>query len=224
MLAAPLTVSRRSVAGRRAAGAPIDLRPERYSPVKEFFARATCPGRSLGDEPAAEAAGAGTEIDHVIGALDGFPVVLDDDDGVPQVPEPRQVVEQAAVVPGMQPDGRLVEDVQHAAQLRAKLRRQPHALRFAARQGRGRAVELKYVRPTFSRKRRRLRISPVKRPATVRCRSLSFRPPIDSASRFNGSAAISAIDSPAMRTAKLSGCRRRPPHAGHGCADMYIRM
>jgi hypothetical protein len=42
----------------------------------------------------------------------------------------------------MESDRRLVEDVEHADELRADLRREPQPLRLAARECRGRAVEL----------------------------------------------------------------------------------
>ena len=44
-------------------------------------------------------------------------------------------VEQRVVVARMQADGRLVEHVEHAAQVRAELRGEPDALGFAAAQG-----------------------------------------------------------------------------------------
>ena len=47
-----------------------------------------------------------------------------------------QRIEQHPVVARMQADGRLIKDVTDAAQVRAELRRQPDALRFAAGQRR----------------------------------------------------------------------------------------
>ena len=57
----------------------------------------------------------------------------------------RQRFEQPFVIARMQADGRLVQHVQHAAQLRADLRRQPDALRFAARKRGGRALQAQVV-------------------------------------------------------------------------------
>ena len=37
----------------------------------------------------------------------------------------------------------------------------------------------------------------------------------------SGSAVKSAIESPAIFTARLSGRSRRSPHAAHGAGDMY---
>ena len=61
-------------------------------------------------------AGAGADIDHIIGDADGVLVVLDDDDGVAEVAQPLERVEQAGVVALVQPDRRLVEHVKHAGE------------------------------------------------------------------------------------------------------------
>ena len=90
---------------------------------------------------AAVLAGARPEIDDVVGGADRLFVVLDDDDGVAEIAQPRQRREQRAIVALMQPDRRLVEHVEHAGQVRPDLRREPDALPFAARQRRGAAAE-----------------------------------------------------------------------------------
>ena len=97
--------------------------------------------RALRDHMTAARAGARPEIEHVLGVADRVLVVLHDDQRVALGLELGQRVEQHAVVARMQADGRLVEDVAHAAQIRAELRGQPDALRFAAGQRRRRAVE-----------------------------------------------------------------------------------
>ena len=53
------------------------------------------------------------------------------------------VFEQRCVVARMQADGRLVEHVEHAAQVGAELRGEPDALGFAAAERVGGAVELR---------------------------------------------------------------------------------
>ncbi len=92
--------------------------------------------RALGNHLAAEASGPRAQIDHVVGRLDGFLVVLDDDDGVPQIPQPAQRGEQPLVVPLMQSDAGLIEDVEHPHQPRADLGGQPDALGLAPGQRR----------------------------------------------------------------------------------------
>ncbi len=81
-----------------------------------------------------ESAGPGAEVDHVVGGLDGVGIVLDHDDGVAEIAETSQRGEEALVVPLVQPDAWLVEDVEHADQPRSDLRRQSNALRLAARE------------------------------------------------------------------------------------------
>ncbi len=75
-------------------------------------------------------AAARAEIDHIIRGQDHLQVVLDDQDGVAQVAQAAQHVDQAAGIAMVQPDGRLIEHVQHAAQPRAEQRCQAQALGF----------------------------------------------------------------------------------------------
>ena len=90
-------------------------------------------------------AGAGTEVHHVVRLADRVLVVLDDDDGVAEVTQAMQRVEQALVVALVQPDRRLVEDVHDADESRADLAREADALRLAARECLGAAVERQVV-------------------------------------------------------------------------------
>ena len=105
------------------------------------------PRRALGDDLAAVQARAGPHVDEPVGAAHHLLVVLDDDDGVADVAEPLERVDQARVVALVQADRRLVEDVEDADELRADLRREPHPLRLAARQRRRRAVEREVADP-----------------------------------------------------------------------------
>ena len=70
--------------------------------------------RALGDQVAAVHAGAGTQVDHVVGFLDRLLVVLDDDDRVAEVAQLLERPEQAAVVALVQADRGLIEDVHDA--------------------------------------------------------------------------------------------------------------
>ncbi len=97
--------------------------------------------RALGDQPAAQAAGAGADVDDMVGAADGVLVMLDDDQGVALGAQARQGVQQDAVVARMQADGGLVEHVAHALQPAAELGGQADALGLAAAQGGGGAVQ-----------------------------------------------------------------------------------
>ena len=63
-------------------------------------------------------------------------VVLDDDHGVAGVAEPLERLDQPPVVALVEADRRLVEHVEDPAEVRADLRREPDALRLAARERR----------------------------------------------------------------------------------------
>ena len=104
-----------------------------------------CCGRALGDDVAAEAARAGAEIEHVVGVADGVFVVLDDEDGVAEVAQLLQRLDEAVVVALVQADGGLVENVEHAAQAGADLRGEADALAFAAGERGGVAIEREIV-------------------------------------------------------------------------------
>ena len=97
--------------------------------------------RSGGDDVPAAHARPGAEIDDVIGRPHRVLVVLDDDHGVALIAEPGERFQQPVVVARMQPDRRLVENVQHADQPAADLAGQADALHFAAGKRGGRAVE-----------------------------------------------------------------------------------
>ena len=58
--------------------------------------------------------------------------MLDDDERVAEIAQAFQGGEQLVVVALVQADGRLVEDIEHAHQARADLRRETDALRLAA--------------------------------------------------------------------------------------------
>ena len=90
-------------------------------------------------------AGARADVDHPVGRGDGVLVVLDDDEGVAEVAQPRQRLDEPVVVALVQPDARLVEDVEDAHQAGPDLGGQPDALGLTAGQGAGRAVEREVV-------------------------------------------------------------------------------
>ena len=97
--------------------------------------------RPLEDDVATVLAGAGPKIDDVVGGADRLFVVLDDDDGVAQIAQPRKRREERAIVPLVEANRRLVEHVEDAGEVRSDLRRQADALPFPARERRGAAAE-----------------------------------------------------------------------------------
>ncbi len=73
-------------------------------------------GGAVGDEVAAVFAGAGAEVEDVVGFADGVFVVLDDEDGVAEVAEVFEGVDEALIVALVEADGGFVEDVEDAAE------------------------------------------------------------------------------------------------------------
>ena len=149
LLARAPTIRSRCLAGasRRPPGTGTRSSPRRYRPVSEVGCCADVLHRPLGDDLAAEASRPRPQVDHVVGGLDGVGVVLDHDDGVAQVAQAAQRAEQALVVPLVQPDARLVEDVEHADQAGADLGGQPDALGLAAGERGRAAAEREVVEP-----------------------------------------------------------------------------
>src|SRR6266542_1632875 len=97
--------------------------------------------RPLRDDLAAVGARARAEVHDPVGLRHRLLVVLDDDHGVADVAEALQRREQLAVVALVQPDRRLVEDVDDAGELGAHLRGEADPLALAARERRPRALE-----------------------------------------------------------------------------------
>ena len=133
--------------GRRISGIGICSRPREVGPGERLGALLEALDRAGVDDPSAVLAGAGADVDHPVRGADGVLVVLDDDEGVAEVAQPRQRVDQPAVVALVEPDRRLVEDVEHADQARPDLRGQPDALRLATGQRRRRPRQRQVVEP-----------------------------------------------------------------------------
>ena len=82
---------------------------------------------------------AGADVHDVVGGAHGVLVVLDDQNGVAEVAQLPKRGQKLVIVALVQADGRLVENIEHAHQARADLRRQTDALAFAAGERRRRA-------------------------------------------------------------------------------------
>jgi hypothetical protein len=96
---------------------------------------------ALGKKLAAQFAGAGAEVEEMIGGAENVGVVLDDDDGVAQIAQLFQDVNEAGSVAGVEADGRLVEDIKRADKLRAERGGELNALRLSAGERGGETVE-----------------------------------------------------------------------------------
>src|SRR5215510_6011206 len=122
----------------------LDLQFARNVTSRDRFGRARdVIGRPDGHDLATMRARAGAEVYDIIGPADRFFVVFDHEHRVAEVAQLGERVEQPFVVARVQSDRRLVEHVEHAAQLGADLRGQTDALALASRQRRGGAVERK---------------------------------------------------------------------------------
>src|SRR5882757_8063697 len=107
-------------------------------------------GVSAGEEElAAEFACAGAEIDDVAGGFDGVRIVFDDENGVAKVAQGFEDVDQALRVARVEADGRLVENVKRADEMRAERGGELDALGFAAGEGGGETVEGEVVEADF---------------------------------------------------------------------------
>ena len=146
---------RGSVGARRGEGA-ASVRPVASRVGESGWAAAELFGqggfllqRSLQHDLAAEQAGAGAEVDDVVGTAHGVVVVLNHQQRIALLAQLFEGVEQGGVVARVQADGRLVEDVEHAAQVAAELGGEADALAFAAAEGGGGAVELQVAEADF---------------------------------------------------------------------------
>ena len=92
-------------------------------------------------------AGAGTEIQKLVGIGDHLAIVLDQQQGVAQIAEFLQGGQQPGVVAGVQADRRFIEHIEHSAQPAADLGREADALHFAAGKRGGRPGEREVVEP-----------------------------------------------------------------------------
>ena len=86
-------------------------------------------------------AGARTHVHDPVGGAHRVLVVLHDQHGIAEVTQVEQCAQQTGVVALVQADAGLVQDVHHAHQLRADLRRQANALRFAAAEAGGLPIQ-----------------------------------------------------------------------------------
>ena len=77
--------------------------------------------------------GSRAEVENVVGGAHDVGIVLDDEDGVSQVAQVMQDLDEPVRVAAVQTDGRLVEHIQRSDQTRAERSRELNALRFAAR-------------------------------------------------------------------------------------------
>ena len=132
---APCTVSSRPlVRGRRTSGTGISPATGEVLPGHRVRVGQQVGDLAAVDDLAAVLAGARADVDDPVGDPDGVLVVLDHDQGVAELLEPDQRLDQPVVVALVQADGRLVEHVEDADQAGTDLGGEPDPLRLAAAQ------------------------------------------------------------------------------------------
>ena len=123
------------------------LRPGKVLPGNGLLAVYDLLGRAAVHHMPAVYAGAGANIHNVIGRLHRFLVMLHHNDGVAEVPQVFQRLDEPCIIPLVQPDGRLIEDIQHPHQAGADLGCQPDTLTFPAGKGAGAAGQRQIIEP-----------------------------------------------------------------------------
>ncbi len=122
---------------RRRAGDRNFLAPERYWPVMDAGDGHDLLCGACGDDLAAVDPGGRADIHNVVGGPHGVLVVLHHDQGIAQIPQALEGSQQLVVVPLVQADGGLVQNIQHPHQAAADLRGQTDTLALPAGQGTG---------------------------------------------------------------------------------------
>jgi hypothetical protein len=124
----------------------------RQRPVADVPEASELRGGSLRHHAAAASTGAGTQIDHKVGAAYGVFVVFDHDQRIALGAQLIQGAEERDIVPRVKPDGGLVKYIADPLQIRAELRCEADALRFAAGESRGRAIQLQIAQADIAEK------------------------------------------------------------------------
>jgi hypothetical protein len=147
--------------------------------------------------------------------------VLNDNHRVAQIAQPDELGDQPLVVALVQPDGRLVQHVQHAHQPGADLRRQADALRLPARQRPALAIQREIVQPHIGHKPQPAPISRSTSPAISCSWADNAQVAKNSCASNTDILVTSTIERPLTVQAMISGRRRAPPHSGQGVRLMY---
>ena len=108
--------------------------------------------RSCSDHVSAVNARTGTHIDHVVGSANCIFVVLDDDNGITDIAQALERLDQALVIALVKADRRLVQNVQNAHEAGADLCCQANALGLTAGKRRRGAIERQIVESDIDQK------------------------------------------------------------------------
>ena len=208
----------------RIAGSGTDRSPRRNAPVIERGSASTTSSGPLAMISPPCSPAPGPDVDDPVGRPDRLLVVLDDEDRVAEVAQPGQRGDELRVVPLVEPDRRLVEDVQDAHQRRADLGGQPDPLRLAAGQGDARAIEGQVVQPDVDEEAEPgddlLEQLPGDRPLALVQAAIELVGPAQGIRDRQGE---TSRDVPvADRHAQDLGRSRLPPQTGQGRVTMYF--
>ena len=88
--------------------------------------------RTLGYHLTAMFPGAGSDVQDLVRRVHGLFVMLHHQQAVAQVPQVLKSLQELGIIPLVQTDAGLIQDVQHPGQAGADLGRQPDTLGFAA--------------------------------------------------------------------------------------------
>jgi len=108
--------------------------------------------RALGNNLAAVRSGARPHIQQMVRCHHGFRIVLDHHYRVAKVAQAQQGLEQAPIIPLMETDRRLIEDVEDADKTGADLCGQPDALAFPTGQRGGRPIQCQVIQTDVDEK------------------------------------------------------------------------
>ena len=104
------------------------------------------------EETPAEFASAWAEVNDAIRGTNRIGIMLDDEDGVAEIAERLEDVNEALRIARMKADGRFVQNVERADEMRAERSGELDALGFAAGESRGQAIEGEIVEADFIEK------------------------------------------------------------------------
>ncbi len=170
--------------------------------------------------PAAVLTCTGSDVDDPVSRADRVLVVLDDDERVAQVPQPRERVDQAAVVPLVQADRRLVEHVEHTHQARADLGREPDALRLTARERRRGPGQREVVEPDVEQEAE-TRLDLLEHLDGDLALALAERQPVEEVARLADGQLADLRDGPSPdQHREHLGLEAGALHTGHGTSRM----
>src|SRR3989338_1361178 len=93
-----------------------------------------------------------TDVHDVVGSEDRVFIVLDNDDGIAQIPQRFQRFDQAVIVTLVEPDRRFIEHIERSYQLRTQFRCQADALGLAAGKRIGPPIQRKVIQTDIEQK------------------------------------------------------------------------